>query len=528
MSRPRHHPTSSSTRSTSPTQRPTEASDLSWLDFLRSAGGTAPSDRSVSADRKRRRAGTSPERRSYNYQVVHNGASRNITERRSSGMMDTQGPAGSTLQTAIDLTTPPRPTPILAALGDSRRSSTSRRRESDIVLPKWQPDSEVSQCPVCRTEFSFWHRKHHCRKCGRVVCSACSPHRITIPRQYIVQPPSPFDSDNALGEPNSPRSSNPALGGGEVVRVCNPCVPDPWTPDSAPVRPGEPTDIPPRPLIESARNARSHDIRALAERSERYRVHPPPLPPPPAGPHGGRNRSQSHQPTPSHSQLLTAHHPGTSVAFRNEAYTRAPPLPTLSSRSIGHRYSHSSAAPLPPVPAFRDRPAVHSVPSAPPQPRPRREVREEDECPVCGMELAPGEQLREAHVQECITARFSSSTPSNSIPLPPRPALPPPHPSATATGESESAGASASTPTTTTRARATSYRPRGMALYRATEKDCATEDGQPQECVICFEEFQPSDEMGRMECLCKFHRTCIRQWWDTKGVGSCPTHQLHD
>ena len=67
-----------------------------------------------------------------------------------------------------------------------------------------------------------------------------------------------------------------------------------------------------------------------------------------------------------------------------------------------------------------------------------------------------------------------------------------------------------------------------MAIYKATEKDCMNEDSEAQECVICFEEFQPGDEMGRMECLCKFHRVCIRQWWDTKGAGSCPTHQLHD
>ena len=68
----------------------------------------------------------------------------------------------------------------------------------------------------------------------------------------------------------------------------------------------------------------------------------------------------------------------------------------------------------------------------------------------------------------------------------------------------------------------------GMAVYRATEKDCVDEEGEAQECVICFEEFQPGDEMGRLECLCKFHRGCIRTWWDTKGGGTCPTHQLHE
>lgn len=65
-------------------------------------------------------------------------------------------------------------------------------------------------------------------------------------------------------------------------------------------------------------------------------------------------------------------------------------------------------------------------------------------------------------------------------------------------------------------------------MYKATEKDCVDESGEAVECVICFEEFQPGDEMGRMECLCKFHRGCIRGWWERKGGGSCPTHMLHE
>ncbi len=35
--------------------------------------------------------------------------------------------------------------------------------ERDIVLPRWQPDAEVTYCPICRTQFSFFVRKHHCR-----------------------------------------------------------------------------------------------------------------------------------------------------------------------------------------------------------------------------------------------------------------------------------------------------------------------------------------------------------------------------
>jgi hypothetical protein len=37
------------------------------------------------------------------------------------------------------------------------------RRQSDIVLPPWQPDSDVTQCPVCKRPFTFLLRRHHCR-----------------------------------------------------------------------------------------------------------------------------------------------------------------------------------------------------------------------------------------------------------------------------------------------------------------------------------------------------------------------------
>lgn len=131
--------------------------------------------------------------------------------------------------------------------------SLQNRPSREMPPPRWEPDAEVSKCPYCKRNFTFWYRKHHCRKCGRVVCANCSPHRITIPRQFIVHPPedaSPSPNtannpgvevvdltsdDDAPGEAANlgerPQSSeyriNPALGGGQEVRLCNPCVPDP-------------------------------------------------------------------------------------------------------------------------------------------------------------------------------------------------------------------------------------------------------------------------------------------------------------
>ena len=46
-----------------------------------------------------------------------------------------------------------------------------------------------------------------------------------------------------------------------------------------------------------------------------------------------------------------------------------------------------------------------------------------------------------------------------------------------------------------------------MLTYLATEKDCVGEGGEGEaECVICFEEFEQGVEMGRLECLCRFHK----------------------
>ena len=49
-----------------------------------------------------------------------------------------------------------------------------------------------------------------------------------------------------------------------------------------------------------------------------------------------------------------------------------------------------------------------------------------------------------------------------------------------------------------------------MFVYQASEKDCVGQDGEGvQECVICFEDFAVGDEMGRLECLCKFHKVSL-------------------
>ena len=50
--------------------------------------------------------------------------------------------------------------------------------------PTWTPDRSVSACQHCKLPFNVrvaaMARKHHCRHCGRCVCSNCSPRRMPM------------------------------------------------------------------------------------------------------------------------------------------------------------------------------------------------------------------------------------------------------------------------------------------------------------------------------------------------------------
>ncbi|KAK6522601.1 hypothetical protein TWF281_002039 [Arthrobotrys megalospora] len=120
----------------------------------------------------------------------------------------------------------PYATPLPA---DPRRTSSRNQRFLQAPLspeiPPWQPDSEASSCPICGTGFSFFYRKHHCRKCGRVVCAPCSPHRIAIPKSYVVHPPNSIDAE--LAQSYVDASGNRRYEDGDEgveVRICNHCL----------------------------------------------------------------------------------------------------------------------------------------------------------------------------------------------------------------------------------------------------------------------------------------------------------------
>ncbi|ELP94237.1 Rho/RAC guanine nucleotide exchange factor, putative [Entamoeba invadens IP1] len=53
--------------------------------------------------------------------------------------------------------------------------------DDETTAPIWVPDDNVLDCMNCHSKFTFINRRHHCRNCGRVLCSNCTKQKIIIP-----------------------------------------------------------------------------------------------------------------------------------------------------------------------------------------------------------------------------------------------------------------------------------------------------------------------------------------------------------
>ncbi|KAI1813241.1 FYVE zinc finger-domain-containing protein [Poronia punctata] len=405
---------------------------------------------------------------------------------------------------------------------DSPPATRPQNTRLEYSVPRWQPDAEVTNCSICGAGFTLLYRKHHCRKCGRVVCDRCSPHRIIIPRQFVVRPP---DYTNAVrhhyfyGNEGGIADFG-SIGGGERVRLCNPCVPDPnMTPPAGPSQPrpqprpqpqppqlpeyfgpagfaspaAPPVGIDWRPALRPQRNSvdysQGHSRRVPSD-SYGYSTFLEPR----QGP--VRNRSA----TTSAGFGGPYHHHGP-----YPPRTSHPPFPTLAhfSQSGGHDQHATLIEWFRGATNIRGSQSVETPGSGLDRPLPeppRPEIAEEDICPVCHCELPSRalvnfEALRESHINDCIASRTGPVASSS-----------------TEAGRSIVHGTPP--PRTTRRTR--------MIPYIATEKD----GGDNQECIVCLENFAVGDEMARLECFCKFHFHCINSWF-VNHPGRCPVHQ-HD
>ncbi|PLB51544.1 FYVE-domain-containing protein [Aspergillus steynii IBT 23096] len=410
--------------------------------------------------------------------------SRSISSGSSHPRRDPAMP-GASYATAIDLSSSSPPQHHPHPPTGERWSSWARTGSNylEYIRPRWQPDTEVTECPICGIPFSFWYRKHHCRKCGRVVCSSCSPHRITIPRQFIVRPPDSrrpsvaplvppraaqlFDPDTNA---NANAAINPALGGGEEVRLCNPCVPDP-NPDP----PRGYTTVRPYPGQPNQSRHRSYHSLSIPSRSSYGSTH------------------DNFSSRPSRRTVGSNDYSSTLASLGGSLGSRFSERP-VDYGSMSGRYPPSMGVPAHvvyppqssrPPSSFDTRSAAHD----------RRRVHERDLCPICDHELPPlgangNEDIREAHIRECIDSHGRQP------------------------GSPSQSGSPVSQPVLPVR----------MIAFTATEKDCLGHDGSTQECTICMEDYEVGQALVRLECLCKFHKRCIVEWFERKK--ECPVHKV--
>ncbi|CAN8004053.1 unnamed protein product [Ixodes hexagonus] len=49
------------------------------------------------------------------------------------------------------------------------------------VKPFWIPDVDAPACMLCDVKFTVLKRRHHCRACGKVLCSSCCGHKTQLP-----------------------------------------------------------------------------------------------------------------------------------------------------------------------------------------------------------------------------------------------------------------------------------------------------------------------------------------------------------
>uniref|UniRef100_A0A1A7X669 Zinc finger FYVE domain-containing protein 26 n=1 Tax=Iconisemion striatum TaxID=60296 RepID=A0A1A7X669_9TELE len=66
---------------------------------------------------------------------------------------------------------------------DRQRHSSTKFQPPDQppAQKDWVPDTQHDVCMVCRRErFTMFNRRHHCRRCGRLVCNACSERKMPV------------------------------------------------------------------------------------------------------------------------------------------------------------------------------------------------------------------------------------------------------------------------------------------------------------------------------------------------------------
>eukprot|EP01062_Namystynia_karyoxenos_P037634 TRINITY_DN2736_c0_g2_i1.p1 TRINITY_DN2736_c0_g2~~TRINITY_DN2736_c0_g2_i1.p1 ORF type:complete len:1218 (+),score=345.82 TRINITY_DN2736_c0_g2_i1:102-3656(+) len=92
------------------------------------------------------------------------------------------GPSASEqAKSDADAAASPRPAPPVDADAADSRPRCGSTESQRGRRPKWRADADVKQCEMCGDSFSFFLRKHHCRRCGGIFCGHCAKYTAALP-----------------------------------------------------------------------------------------------------------------------------------------------------------------------------------------------------------------------------------------------------------------------------------------------------------------------------------------------------------
>ncbi|KAG7666349.1 uncharacterized protein J8A68_000118 [[Candida] subhashii] len=377
--------------------------------------------------------------------------------------------------------------------------------------PIWQDDSSVTNCFLCNSTYHIFNRRHHCRKCGRVVCGPCSQQRVKyFPNTIVV-----------LDYSGAKHTAMPY----DRFRTCDECV--------------EEIRMIRRALF--AFDTRRNDEEENDEEEDEVDGEGSAV-----GTATSSSASSVHEPIQSTSEMDGNNDDDNNSVGKHVANTRTRLLRTSSSRSSQlipnssrsqrqHRYHHR-----------------HSNNN-------RDDESDDNLCPVCAVDLLKlyidknkthienisnidFESFKAGHISDCLidydfstsNQRFSptnKSTARNKMLVYNIPPIPKPKFENIPDSHTEGGGEVEQQEEESTSAGDEDVEPHiGSVNSTSTIPPSAEkreEDIIENECVICLEDLKPGDKVGRLECLCVFHYKCIKDWFNKKGYGECPVHFLH-
>lgn len=59
-----------------------------------------------------------------------------------------------------------------------RKTHAHHNKQESTSAAIWVPDTHQNNCTICNDKFTFVNRRHHCRRCGALVCGKCSKFKL--------------------------------------------------------------------------------------------------------------------------------------------------------------------------------------------------------------------------------------------------------------------------------------------------------------------------------------------------------------